>query len=713
MRARTPRAQGLELALERVAGAAPARVRIPERVQLLLARDERSPLAEALPGQRWRLALRLRAPLPARNPGGADAERRLARAGVAASARLAHPALAVRLPERDRGAWLARVEALRMRLAQPLQALGPGGALLLALALGDRSGLDPALGDDLAELGLSHLLAVSGMNVGVAAGASYALCLALLRRSAWLCARRDARPLALAAALAAALGYALLCGFAVPVRRALFFLAALAAGLLRPLPRGQPLALAALLVLAAEPEALFDAGAQLSFAASAALLLAPRAPRAAPAGGPAPRLARALRELVDSSSLAALATAPLAAWHFGRLAPAALPANLVAVPWVTGLLFPGALAAVAWAALPAPLREHALLRPAVERFAALADASAGLAQRAALASPGLSAAGGVGAAGLALALAPGLLAWRWRSCGARAALAGLQLGALALAAGGSIAPAPPRLALFDVGQGDAALVQGRAHSLLVDAGAALPGGSDQGRVAVLPALRALGVSRLAAAVASHADLDHRGGLASVLRGIPVAELWLPPDAARNPSYAPLRELALARGVRVRALAAGDRLQPLGELEVEVLWPPREARALSDNDASLVLRVRVGGVALLLPGDLERAGERALLASGADPSAAILKLGHHGSRSASSDAFLAAVGAELALASAPCYGRFGMPHAEVRAALRRAGSSLWWTGRDGALLIGLARPLWLRPWRAAPAPGCGGPGYSAR
>ncbi len=702
--ARASRAAGLDLELERVVCADACAPPAPQRVLLRLAPGDRSPLADALPGQRWRLALRLRAASPERNPGGRDLERSLARAGIGAVARLVDPALAVRLPELDRARWRAPLERLRVSLAAPLIALGPGGALLLALALGDRSGLDPALADGFAELGLSHLVAVSGLNVGVAAAAAFAVARALLRRSAWLCARSDVRAPALALALATAACYALLAGFGVPVRRALFFLAVAAVGWLRPLARGQGLALAALLVLAVEPEALFDAGAQLSFAASGALLLAPRA-RVPRRGGAREWLRAALRELLDSSALAGLVTAPLAAWHFARLAPAALAANLVAVPWVTGALFPASLAAVAWAALPSGVRELRLLRAPIEAAAALAEASAELAQRGALGAPELPLQGNPSAASMLAALGFAALAWGWREPVARAALALCQVVWLALAPAAGIEPAPPRLALLDVGQGDAVLVQGRRASLLVDAGTALPGGVDLGRSAVLPALRALGVRRLAAAVASHADLDHRGGLAAVLRALPVDELWLPPGAEDQLAYADLLALAGARSVRVRERAAGDPIEALGDLEVEVLWPPRSGARGSENDRSLVLRVRAGETAILLPADLERAGERALLARGAPLAAQLLKLGHHGSRSSSSDAFLSAVGAELALASAPCRGRFGMPHAEVRAALERANASLAWTGRDGALIVALSPPIWLRAWRAQPEAGC--------
>jgi competence protein ComEC len=208
----------------------------------------------------------------------------------------------------------------------------------------------------------------------------------------------------------------------------------------------------------------------------------------------------------------------------------------------------------------------------------------------------------------------------------------------------------------------------------------------------VPALRALGVARLDLLVASHGDLDHRGGLVAVLQALPVGALWLPAGAAREPDFGALRATASRRGVAVREVAAGHPVRRLGDLAVEVLWPPPVARGLTRNDRSLVLRVAVGGRRILLPGDLEAPGEAALLARGADLSADVLKLPHHGSETSSGRAFLEAVSPLLAIASAPCRGRWGMPHPEVRTRVRAAGAALWWTGRDGAVRVALAPRL---------------------
>jgi len=246
-----------------------------------------------------------------------------------------------------------------------------------------------------------------------------------------------------------------------------------------------------------------------------------------------------------------------------------------------------------------------------------------------------------------------------------------------------------------VGQGDATLVQGRDATLLVDAGVAVPGGPDLGRIAVVPALRALGVTHLDLLLVTHTDLDHRGGIPAVLEAFPVGALWVSRGARSEPGLAALRETARAHGVPIHEHGAGDPTLLLGDLAITPLWPPAATPAISSNDRSLVVRIEVAGQRLLLPGDIEATAEAGLLASAADLRADILKLAHHGSRSSSTQRFLAEVGAAVAVASAPCAGRFAMPHARVLERARAAQLSVWWTGRDGAVLVGLGERL--RVW----------------
>ena len=255
-------------------------------------------------------------------------------------------------------------------------------------------------------------------------------------------------------------------------------------------------------------------------------------------------------------------------------------------------------------------------------------------------------------------------------------------------------PPVPRLVVFDVGQGDSALVQGRGAAILVDGGGAWESW-NAGRAQVLPALDALGVSRLDLVVATHADLDHRGGLPAILSELEVGELWLPAGREHERAFEAVHRAARARGVSVRAVGRGSPLRRFGDLRVEPLWPPREIFA-ARNAASLVVRVQVAaGRSVLFPGDLDAASEARLVASEASLAADVLLLPHHGSRGSGSGDWLDAVAPRLALVSAGCRNRFGMPHRELLDRLTARGLDPPWTGRDGALRVRLTGEL---AWR---------------
>ncbi len=631
-------------------------------------------LAASVPGERLRVRVRLRPPGGPRNPGGVDRDAADRRRGVAATGRVAHPRL---VQVMDRGGPLARLHRLRGDLAARLFELGSGGALLAALALGERSGLPSELRDAFSALGISHLLAVSGLHLALAAGGTYAGGRRILSRCGALTRRGDARKAALAISVLAAAVQTLLAGAGVPVRRAWVLLlgAASDAARSRPALRGSGLSAAALTILAVEPAALFDAGAQLSFAAAAALTCDPVG-------------ARSRSGVLRSSASAILATAPLAALRFGAAAPGALLFNAIAVPLVGFVLLPAALVLVPALAL-APEWSVTQWLAAHSAEGARRAARLALAVAPHAGAPSAPAAGGCLAAAALLSLLGLALP------GTRARLLAATGVGVLLAFGprAALEPPPPRAVFLDVGQGDAVLVQGRSGTLLVDAGGAWPGG-DRGRGAVVPALRALGVERLDVLAVTHGDLDHRGGAPAVVEALPVGEVWLPRGSEDDPAFAELRAAAAQRGVPVLERGTGDPERAIGDLGVRSLWPDGQPR-WRGNDASLVLHVTVAATGVLLPGDLGARAEAALAATAGDLRADLLLLPHHGSRTSGSDTLLAATAAQVAVASAPCHGRFGMPHPEVVARARRRGLSVWWTGRDGAVWAALGEPLWMR------------------
>ncbi len=677
---------------------------LPPPPRLLLTirsgRDGALPPFRALvPGDRVRARVRIR-PYEARaNPGTPDLERRAARRGIGARATLVHEDLLVRRPDADGWRPLEPIHRLRSRASQRLAHEGPGGGLVRALALGDRGGLPAERRDAFQRLGVSHLLAVSGLHLALASALAYRVIASVLLRSGASALRVDPRGAAVLAAAVVAAGYALLAGFGVPVRRALVVLLGLAASLAmrRPTRRAAPLAAAAILILAFEPAAWFEIGAWLSFAASAGLVWVARSPGSEQEDGSSvlTRARRSLAEMAGTTAAASAVTAPIAAGTLGLGAPGyGMLANLVAIPWTALVLLPASIATALVAGIAPTSGLTAVLCAGVAGISARTlDALSAFAAHAPVlpASP-------VSPGAIAAASAVAWLAIRARSLGARVAASLAVVGLLAVAPPPRIDPAPPRVVALDVGQGDAILVQGRTGSLLVDAGVAIPGGADLGASVVVPALRALGIDRLDLLVASHADLDHRGGLPAVLRAVPVGRLWLPHGGVDDPAFADVVAAARAAAVPVEEQGAGGAVLHAGDLRIAPLWPPPGDRDGSRNDRSLTLRIDVAGRSVLLPGDLEAAGEARLLAAGAPLRADVLKLAHHGSRTSSTAAWLAAVDGAVAVASAPRLGRFGMPHTEVVERAAAGGYALWWTGRHGAILIGLEPVVFVRGWR---------------
>lgn len=274
---------------------------------------------------------------------------------------------------------------------------------------------------------------------------------------------------------------------------------------------------------------------------------------------------------------------------------------------------------------------------------------------------------------------------------------GLPLAAAALAV--AIDPFPPRLhrgelevTVLDVGQGDSIFVafpDGR--TMLVDGGGlqgsftagGYSSGFDVGEEVVSPYLWSRGLKRLDVVELTHAHHDHMGGLPAVLENFRVGQLWVGHDVDDAAFHALLRE-AHSLGVAVVHRRAGDHFDWDG-VEGRILWPSNDDEVRQpSNDDSVVLLLADGKTRFLLPGDIEKKVEDALVASGDGLAAQFLKVPHHGSKTSSTAEFLAAVRPQYAVVSAGAGNPFGHPNAEVVERYKEDGVSLWRTDRNGAV-----------------------------
>ena len=610
-------------------------------------------------GARWRLRGYLRRPPPLANglPSVAGPWRLTVKS---------HRLLTTLAPRgyRDRGRiWL---HARRAELAAAVdRAAGGrvGGALARALALGDRGTLPARWRRGLRRAGLAHVVALSGLHLGVVALWCSLLC------------RRRSAAVRWAVILITTLLYLAVAGASPSLLRSWLMVAAVGATTLarRPGRALHALSWAAAVLALASPGAVHDLAFQLTFAASAGILVAQRLlASGARQGG--------WRSVVAMSVGAQLATLPLAPVAFHWLPLWSWSWNLFLGPVIAAAI----PLCLLWTAVAVVLPSLASATVGVLDLLAAALALPTVLP-AKLAGGVPWAAGTLATLSLAGGLALLLVGCRRRSLTV-ALVAVVALAALALlggTAGGITTPGRPSAAccsvhMLDVGQGDAVLLRDGGGALLVDGGGWRgPGVAER---ALLPSLARLGVRRLEVVVVSHADRDHCGGLVELIDYLPVGEIWLSPGVALAPCG---RALTLVAGVTVRPLWRGAEARWRSwRFRVLNPWPGERG---SGNEASLVLAARGGGRSLLLTGDIGQATEAGLFEVGDELlSANLLKVAHHGSRYSSSALFLRAVGPQLALISAGVGNSYGHPAGSVIERLETAKVLILSTDRVGQI-----------------------------
>ncbi len=569
----------------------------------------------------------------------------------------------------------------RGRLEARIHRLFPRqGPLADALLLNRRETMDPELSKRFAASGLIHLLAISGGHVALVGSVLVLLGSAL----------RMPRRRTIVATIALVAVYLALIGAPPSAVRAGIMLGLGLAGLLLQRPHAvlPVVAASALAILAADPLSALDAGFQLSFAGVMGLLvLRPAMMRRLPEAWRRKGWRRRLAEPAVTSLAAFLATAPVAAEHFGRVAPISIVANLPAVP-LSSLALVGVGAAVA--ADPVAPGVATLLAGGAELTL---EALRGVVDWAAAVPGGNSAVpgpqwplwAGVGIAFLVAMDAAGRMRsrMRWTLATGSAGAALLVLPALAPASTDAL-----EIAFLDVGQGDAVAVRTPGDRwVLVDAGVR-EARFDAGERRVLPYLRARGVRRLEALVLTHPHADHVGGAAAVIRSLRVERVIEPELPYPSPPYRDAIAAALERGVPWTAARPGRTLE-LDGVRLEFLWPEPDLldEVRDPNEISAVILVRYGKFTALLTGDATAAAEARLVAAhGAGLRADVLKAGHHGSQTSSTESFLAAVAPELAVISVGRRNDYGLPDEVVLDRLQRRGAAIARTDRDGTVVV---------------------------
>jgi competence protein ComEC len=543
-----------------------------------------------------------------------------------------------------------------------------------ALLIADTRQLPADVRDRYARAGLVHVLSISGMHVAIISGA---VLLALH-------AARVTTSLARWIAVLFTILYVAAIGAPPPAVRSAVMLGATAAGwaLQRPVSSWATLALGALVPLILDPGVVTDLGYQLSVAGFAALTAASIwARRHLPRGWRGAR--RRVATDLCVSIMASAVTAPLVAWHFGRVSLIAPLTNLAAAP-VVALMQPALFLALMLAPLGAPAVIAAdgarILVRALDAIAAGGSAVPGASL---VAAPSLA----VAVLGGAVAVAVLGVASSRRNAGAFAVAGTLAFAAMVWWPVMPIRVQGLELHVIDVGQGDAiALRTPRGRWIVVDAGGGLLGG-DAGRRIVVPYLRRLG-GDVALFVMTHPHDDHVGGAAALITLLTPAVVRDAAFAGTSPSYREALLAARARGVTWLRIHPGDSTVIDG-VAITFLAPDSVWTAGLDdpNLASAVMSVRFGGVRLLLTGDAEAPEEEWLLAHDAAALRAdVLKVAHHGSKTGTRGNFLDAVSPSVALISVGARNRYGHPSRSVLDSLEVRGVAVGRTDRGGTIVL---------------------------
>lgn len=562
--------------------------------------------------------------------------------------------------------WRNRVSAAIERR------FGEDAGLAKALLIADTEGLTPELRDRYADAGLVHILSISGLHVGIIGAA-----LLLLVEAARLPATAGR-----IGAVCIVGVYVLAIGApAAAVRSAALFTAVTATRLLqRPTSPWATFAFGALLPLL-QPRTVLDLGWQLSVTGYAGLIGAGRIARRAMGGRLRGWRATLLRELI-AGALTTAATAPLVAWHFGRLSLVAVVSNLGAGP-VVALLQPTLFLAMLAPGDGIGRFVADAARPMLRALDAVATVAAALPGAAVTVAPSVGTVLLAALAAAAVIVAAWARHWRpWATvaCASVALLAWLpdvpfsRTDAL-------------EVHLIDVGQGDAiALRTPAGRWVLVDAGRSWSSG-DAGRATVIPYLRRRG-GELALFVLTHPHADHVGGAASVIDGLRPREVRDAAFVAGSPGYAQMLRAAEGRGSAWARVRPGERLEFDG-VQFEFLAPDSAWTAALDdpNEASTILRVQYGGCSVLLTGDAEHRLEQWLLANRrAALDVDVLKAAHHGSSTSSGEAFLEAVTPRIALVSVGRDNSYGHPSPEVMRRLLDHGATVLRSDQLGTIVL---------------------------
>lgn len=665
-------------------------------------------------GETWQFEVRLKPPHGFMNPGGFDYEAWLFQHGIHATGYVRKSTLNTRLDKNDlRLTYVTQlmlaINKIRQSLSQKVDALSADTALenpsvinslslIKALAVGDKSSITNRQWRVLTDTGTSHLMAISGLHIGLSAFFVYVLIRWLL--PVFMMKKIPAQHIAIVAGMLSALLYAMIAGLSVPTQRAIIMLMVLSIMLLirrnhRPV---DSLGFALVLVLLFDPLAVLSVGFWFSFSAVAVIFITLSSRQITEKNSVLPtalnnrwwhKVFMVLKQWVRLQLLITVFLLPLSLFMFQQVSLVSPLANLVLIPYVSFLVVPVVLLAIVSSFMNQYVSELFF-----NLAASLLDVIWPLLSYLSALPYAVWVRGDVGIVKLLLATSLLLLLYFSRSLSRFivsyqkrykltfvsklvSVIAVLLFIPLFLIEKPGLKATEYKLTMLDVGQGSSAVIQTRNHALVFDAGAKFSDKLDAGSSVVIPYLRSQGIRFLDYLIISHGDADHIGGAQAILNEYLQAEVI-------GQDIEPLRtenKQACVQGLKWR----------WDDVDFEILSPgvDPDSRPFSKkrNNHSCVLQVTSGAGTVLFTGDIEKSTEDKLVADFAGQLVSdILVVPHHGSKTSSGKEFLLAVNPKLSLISVGYKNRYRLPNPKVLAAYTALNSAVMQTDKSGAVTV---------------------------
>ncbi len=629
-------------------------VQIPKKVRL----NWYGEVPDMSLGEVWRLRIRLKRPWGYANPGGFDYEKWLFEQSIRATGYVRSKGDNIRLQATS---LVNPTYYIRDILNKKLdQTKNNSAAIIKALVLGERSQMSTSRWQVLTQTGTNHLLAISGLHVGIVSGFVYLFIIFLWKRSEKLCMKIASQRVAALGAICAAVFYSMLAGFSIPTQRAMVmatvvFLSIYSMQSLRP---WNILSLALICVLLLDPFSVLSPGFWLSFAAVAIILFSIK--------DQSSKWSK-WKSLLRIQLVLSIGLLPLTLMFFQQASIVSPIANLFAVPWVSFLVVPitllGSLCLLASQTVGLWLLgiSNWLLEIFWIILNHLHSFSFASWQHAIPTWTVLPA-----AIGLMIMLAP--KGWPTRIVSV------VLISPLLFASPPATQENELRLTALDVGQGLAVTLEVGSQVLVFDTGPKFSESFNAGEAVVIPYLRSRGINHIDKLIVSHGDKDHAGGLQGILNNMSVGELV----STFNEKYK-----------HDNLSTCGSDVQwQWGNVDFQFLYPTEQAKLktkLSSNNSSCVLLINHPTASILLTGDIERSVERQLLKIYSDIlDVDILIAPHHGSNSSSTKSFIEAVSPEYVIFATGYRNPYGFPDEKVVSRYKESGSNLVNTASHGMI-----------------------------